>query len=56
MTLFVVAAVVAAAFACSSAQVRGHRCGRGCVVGRTQLDGTVVTVGAWCCVLPLLSL
>ena len=53
MTLFVVAVEVEVVFVFLSARVSidvGES-----VLG-TQLDGTVVAVVAWCCVLPLLFL
>ena len=46
-----VAAVVAAACAFFCAQARASKRER--VRSGTQLDGTVVAVVAWCCVLPL---
>ena len=50
VTFFCVAAVVAAAFYFFCAQARER------VRSGSQLDGTVVPVAAWCCVLPLLLL
>ena len=52
VTFFLVAAVVAAArlfFAQAQASMRER------VRSGTQLDGTVVAVVAWCCVLPLVG-